>query len=387
VGKKNTTFIKINGHRYDPTSGQLLDDETTEQAPQAPRRIINDVVRVAKPSARVQSMPVAPEPVIPSQPMPKRPVMDIRPVHHVVAHQPEHTKTLMRTAVSRPAPNSQTRFKTVTRTDILAKNPTFSVIPKKAALQIDEHRQARAHRVAKSQLVRRFAPIDTTIFQPGDIIIPEHAALKFNPALLAADQQAKSQSMDVFERALARADAHQEPLVNPKQLAKQTRKQLKQASRANRQPIRHRTVSIVAASLAVLLTTGFIAYQDRSNLILHYASAEAGFHASLPSYKPSGFSVGTFHYNPGKISVAFNNNAGQQTFTLTQKPSNWDSQTLLESVVEASGKPYQTLQSDGETIYIYNNNNATWVNNGILYQLSSDDSLSTSQVLNIATSL
>ena len=47
----------------------------------------------------------------------------------------------------------------------------------------------------------------------------------------------------------------------------------------------------------------------------------------------------------------------------------------------------QTIDTAGRTVYIYGNDNASWVDNGIWYQVTSNGDLSNTDVLNIASSL
>jgi len=189
--------------------------------------------------------------------------------------------------------------------------------------------------------------------------------------------------MDIFQRALTHATAHEQPPVHPKKLARLQRS----TSRPKRPAAHRRTITLATTALAVVLLTGFIAYQNKANLTLRVASAAAGFHATLPGYKPSGFAIANFKYSVGNVAVNFHNAQTNTSYSLTQKNSNWDSQTLLDSYVATKSHTYQTLQSGGRTIYIYGNNDAAWVNNGIMYQVSSNGSLSTSDVLGIATSM
>lgn len=341
-------------------------------------RIIADVVPAGglQHAAPVVAAPaiVEPEPV---KPLLKRRVMDITPVH-IQPHRAQHASTLMRSSVKKPAPGLKKQMKAATRTDILAKKPgDITVIPKISYLHVDPKREARASRTHKSQLVRKFAPQDLLSAPAAKPALSAQAA-----AAVAVRPEARPAPhvADVFERALARADAHTE---KPQGGKKSTHKK----ERSNKRPVHHRTASIVAASVAVLLLTGFIAYQNKAAITLRYASAQAGFHASLPSYKPAGFALGRFSYHTGSISVAFKNPDSSHGFTLTQQPSNWDSQTLLDNVVAAGGQQYQAMQRSGQTIYIYGDNNAAWVNGGILYRLNSQGSLSTSQVLDVASSM
>jgi hypothetical protein len=72
---------------------------------------------------------------------------------------------------------------------------------------------------------------------------------------------------------------------------------------------------------------------------------------------------------------------------LTQTASNWDSQALKENFVATVGKDYQVVQSAGRTIYTYGDNNATWVNGGIWYKIDSAGSLTSVELVDLATSM
>lgn len=374
MAKKNTsaseTFIEINGKRYD-THGKRIT---------AQPRIIADVVPAGGGQQHVIAPVATPEPEPIQAPVaPRRRVMDITPAH-IRPHRAQTAKTLMRSAVKKPAPGLKKQLKAATRTDILARKPgEITVVPKISYLHVDPKREARASRTHKSELVHKFADQDL-VSAPA----PRHKLAPQAAAAVALQPTASVQhpSADIFERALARADAHTEKSQEEGKSLRHHKK-----ARTGKRPLHHRTPSIVAASLAVLLLTGFIAYQNKAAITLRYASAKAGFHATLPGYKPSGFALGRFSYHTGNISVAFKNSASSQSFTLSQQPSNWDSQTLLENVVAVGGRQYQAIQRQGQTIYVYGDNNAAWVSGGILYELNSQGNLSTSQLLDVASSM
>ncbi len=77
----------------------------------------------------------------------------------------------------------------------------------------------------------------------------------------------------------------------------------------------------------------------------------------------------------------------KQSFTVLQKKSNWDSQTLLENFVATSNEDYQGYQSNGRTVYVYGKGNATWVNGGIWYQIKATGDLANEQLVKIAASM
>ena len=184
----------------------------------------------------------------------------------------------------------------------------------------------------------------------------------------------REQSSDVFERALAAANSHKQPYVAVKHKTKRLRR-LSQVT------------GVLASVAAIALIVGFVAYQNSATIQLRMASSRSGITATLPAWQPSGFRLGTFSYGSGSVSVNYKNAMNGQQFTIAQKASNWDSNTLLSEYVYPNNETYDTISSAGTTIYTYGNNSATWVSGGIWYKLTSDGSLTTSQIVNIATSM
>jgi len=356
MGKTHKATIEINGKRYDVVTGALLD------APAIP------TVKAVKPSAGK--------------------VMDVqRPAaHHVKPHTPERAKTLVRSAVHKPAPSPKRQLKAQTHTGLLAKAPSVVVAPKVSVQQVDPTRLQHAKHVSKSELIQRFATQAS-----ADIVAPQtapthsqphHPIVTTTPKTSANDKQ----SLDIFERAIAKATAHEEPPFNPRKHARHLRKQARHLKHQTK-PVHHRTPSLLAASLAVLVLCAFVAWQNKPGLTLRYANAKAGFSANLPSFRPSGFAFSSFSYAPGSVGISFQNSLTHRGFKLQEQPSNWDSQTLLVNQVASNNHSYQTLSVGGRTIYIWGNNNASWVDSGVLYNLTSNGSLSTNDVLNVASSI
>lgn len=387
MAKKHTFTIEINGRRYDAVTGAPVDDASIPAI-----QPIDDVVRVSKHPATaeqplhatpaVKPITPAPAPVVKAATTP----VTVRTVHHTSAHKPQHGKTLMRKAVVKPQPELKRHTKAITRTDILAKVPQVTVAPKRSVSGISPQRQGRAEQVAKSERVSKFAPgqplfasVPPATPQPAPSVRPTIPALQ-RPLITTST----TRSMDVFQRALKHANAHEQPPFDSKKAAKSAKKHHKAQ---HSKPARHHIGAIIAVSLAVVLLTAFIAYQNKAGLILRRASAAAGFHAVLPSYEPQGYSLGNFKYSPGVVAVNYRNNATRSDYSLTQKTTHLNNQTLLTSYIAPKNPTYQTLQSGARTIYVYGDNNAAWVNNGVLYQVSSNGSLSTNDVLHIATSM
>lgn len=144
-----------------------------------------------------------------------------------------------------------------------------------------------------------------------------------------------------------------------------------------------------AAAVAVfLMLAGYVTYLNLPNIALRVAASRAGFEASLPGYKPAGFSFsGPIAYSPGQITINFSSNSDDRSFSLAQRESTWDSQSLLDNFVVRENKKYLTFQEKGLTVYVYDGSNATWVDGGIWYTISGDSLLSSEQLLKVAGSL
>ena len=152
---------------------------------------------------------------------------------------------------------------------------------------------------------------------------------------------------------------------------------------------RPRTVTILATGASVLLLVGYITYLNIPNMALRVAAARAGFEANMPGYRPNGFKFsGPISYSPGQITIKFDSNTDDRSYTITERETNWDSQSLLENFVKSETDLYSTFQERGLTVFIYDGSNAAWVNGGIWYTIAGDASLLNSeQLLKIASSL
>ena len=138
--------------------------------------------------------------------------------------------------------------------------------------------------------------------------------------------------------------------------------------------------------VSALLLVGFISYLNLPNINVKFAGARAGFTASLPAYSPSGYSFkGPVDYDSGRVVINFKSNTDNRAYAIKQEVSNWNSRTLQENFLVSNKKTFTTNQDKGRTIFIYDNN-ATWVNGGVWYQVESN-ALSSDQLLSIANSI
>ena len=399
---KTSNVIELNGKKYDALTGALLDispapSHSTYVKPLAVHAPAHGSVDgIVKGSAHHTARLAKPK-------ITKKPTA-AHTATSVAHHQPEHSKTLMRHAVKAPVITPKTPTKTVAP---LQKTlpATLAVKPKLSSDAIDLSRNKRAVAANRSHMVRRFnstAPAIATRPQHHAAATPQPAVKPAPPQQLTVihnqpQQRGHQSSLDIrrpsyaaagpqprsmeqrskalFENALASASSHEQPA--PKEShSKKVRRGAKKRSKL---------LGVAAAVATFLLLAGFIAYQNKASIELQLASAKAGFHVTTPLYKPGGFALGKLTYSPGMASVAYHN--GDKSFNVTQKQSNWDSQTLLDNYVATASNGYKGFQSNGRTVYVYGDNNATWVNGGIWYQLHADKSLDSDQLVKIAASM
>jgi hypothetical protein len=237
--------------------------------------------------------------------------------------------------------------------------------------QIAESRAPLPH-VKKSKLISHFAPMPPPDVKPGDQPPPSKPEPMFKPLKPASlahrpkSAPARRSTADLLDRAIQHATSHEQP---PHKVPK-------------RKSHKRMTGAIVAAVVLVAVAVG--AGQDYTGIKMGIADARAGFHGSLPKTLPPDYSLGTLNYGPGVISSQFQSNSGSGSYSIVQKPSNWDAQALLDNFVQPLDPNNQSVQEKGITVYLYGNHNATWVNKGVWYRLESDGSLSSNTLLKIA---
>lgn len=303
---------------------------------------------------------------------------------HQVAHKLQHAKTLRRDIVKPPTITPQKSLKLQTPTDLVRHNPdVLTVVPKLSSDVVDPARASRALAVPHSPQIERFRkqPVQRPHIHAAPIRPAHRSAAGVThrtvspPGSHQVMSTQKTVELDVFEQAIAYAKSHEQPM--PKAIGKL---KVRQSRRRHK-----KVVGAIASVIMLAFLGGFIFWQNRANIELQLASARSGVPASMPAYRPNGYAVMGMTYNPGTVTIGFSGKGGN--FTVVQKTSNWDSVTLLQNYVATSGQTYSTYQAAGRTVYIYGNENATWVNGGIWYQVNDNGQLNKSQLINLATSM
>ena len=371
--------IEINGKRYDATTGAELSETVTMKPHHHLDGVVAPAGTVYAPTKHVLHKQPKPSRTTgkPSHHAPSmRDVM--RPIakHHGPAHSPQPAQTLMRRAVTKPTVTPKTQFKAQGQASQLVSQTVLEVAPKLSATIVDNRRLKHAQVIPKSRLISRYN-MDVVIARTP--AIPARSGSVGQAATTlprASHQPAPSRpqtTADLLQRAIEQATSHRQ--VTP---------HIKRSAARNK-----RIVSVSTLALVSLVLFGFVLHQNMPNIKLDMASSKAGFAAGLPTNQPAGYSLGTLSASTGQVALQFHSNSdNNRVYNLVEKPSDWDSVTLRDMfVTNASANRYQTVQTAGRTLYLYGQQNITWVNGGIWYLVRSDGVLSNQQLIDLATSL
>lgn len=146
-------------------------------------------------------------------------------------------------------------------------------------------------------------------------------------------------------------------------------------------------LKIGAALAAIAIMGGFVWLQNSPKLAFHAAAARAGIEASLPTYIPSSYQQnGAAQVEQGQLTLNFRSPSTQEQLSITQKRTDWDSNSLRENFVSRQSDKFVAVSGQGLTIFLYNDK-ASWVNHGIWYNVSGTSKLSREQVIKVAYGL
>lgn len=263
------------------------------------------------------------------------------------------------------------RSRTLNRNIVTSKKPSIAnpVVVKKP-VQRSEHITKFGKKPQQTATPHKF------LSEPADIQATLHSAVAKTHAKQQIANSPKPRhktAQEIKHQAISQAMQNAKPA--PKHKVKEQRSKLS------------RFASISSASLAVVVLAGYFTYLNMPTLSVRVAASQAGIDASYPNYHPAGYKLnGPVAYDNGEVRMQFKANSGPQEFTLNQQKSSWDSSALLASYVAPVTEDYETFQDGGLTIYSYNNQ-ATWVNGGILYTVDSSSELSNDQIRRMATSM
>lgn len=353
MGNPQTT-IEINGKRYDARTGRIITGQsqsvqskpTSQPAKPAgqPVHVAGNIDGFARPHAVRKTAGTSPASRVQKSHTLRRSSVKKPQVVHTVTHpktHPESSPVAHQTSVTQPRPTA---------------------IPKE--------RMHRIKTTPKSRMVTRF----------------HQSELDHKPAKTkhVDAEVVKAVSTVVAEQPTAFSDAVEQATSHEMQRTKKT--PLRHRA-ANKLRISTRALNTGAFSVALVLFIGYFGYNNAPNLSMRMAAMRADVPASVPNYTPSGFSLNRqIKYKPGEVTIGYRSNSDDRNFTITQAASQWDSEALKQNFI-ASKEQVQTVQDKGKTIYIYENNNATWVDGGIWFKVEGDSLLNGEQLSRLASSL
>jgi hypothetical protein len=381
------TTIEINGQKYDAKTGKVLRHSAVNSAslpkttpsklkhPISNGKTIDGVTRnhshqnlqpgkvataLAKPQAIAHKL--------------SQVRMPAQPVHRTI----EKSRTLLRNAVKKPL-----SIAGIHSTSTLIGDQNTATTNNRRPLPAPVRTATiSAKRIVQSSTISHFGAISrnsfTKVVSSLGVAMPP-ATLEASPPLIFGKHgKTKAEKPQVFNHRIAKANYQTSPKSPSEKLAKRLSRRLK---------VKPKMAAICITILAVLCLGGFFAYQNIPSVAMRVAARGAGFNGRLPEDIPAGYSFkGPITYTKNSITLNYHSNSEDRQFTITQKPKDWTSDSLLANYLIANNLQWQTSVSDGLTIFVYNEGNATWIDKGIWFTITGEGSLSTNQLLSIASS-
>lgn len=259
--------------------------------------------------------------------------------------------------------------------------------PAKPAIQVatkQNQRIDRAQKTRRSDKIQKFSGEILTKYETPTAITPYQpkSETQMNPhetySIAVAEPKTPSKALEQHPAIEDITELHRESQQKRPSL-------MKRLAQAFAHP-QFATIGAVAACF--ILLAGYISYLNYPKLAMRVATSKAGFDAQLPRYTPAGYGFSSkIASSPGQVVVRFDSHNDATSLALAQRQTSWDSATLLENYVKPRSNNYLTFQQNGLIIYIYNGNNAAWINSGVFYTLEGNSRLSNEQLIKVATSL
>jgi hypothetical protein len=331
----NKQVITLQGKAYDAVTGA----------------VIHDVVR-PKPVHKKTTETVAKPPHTRSG------------TNHLHAHAVQPSRILMRRAVKKPGKSTKRQLHVQTA---LSHSSTTIIAPKHSVAYLDIDRLSKAQQVDKHHNVSHF---DTAMDMPVTFAaIPVRQAPQDIPAGIPPTAPPPTQTnrpVDIFEHAIENA-THFVDIASQK-------------SHFKKKARRH-ALSMAAGTLAFLLIAGFAAYQNTPGIQLKLAGIRAGVATAKPNFEASSFAYNGATAEQSRLVIGLKDSHGQ--YQLSEQKTNWSGSEMIEQVsaIDASGQTnYSMLQAGFSTVYRFGSTQATWVKNGIWYQVNGDNGLTEAQL-------
>ncbi len=220
---------------------------------------------------------------------------------------------------------------------------------------------------------------------------PEHPAVAKAPETLTTGNDLPGQvatQLEALQAQLGAAPAIMAPTdvtaLAPAAVSSPDLQQALDAAKTTKAPS---VLKVGAALAAIAIMGGFVWLQNSPKLAFRSAASKAGIEASLPTYIPSSYHQnGPATVGDGQLTLDFRSPSSDDPLRISQKKTAWDSNSLRENFITRQSDNYVAVSGQGLTIFLYNDN-ASWVNHGIWYNVSGTAKLSREQILKVAYGL
>lgn len=333
--------IRLQGKAYDAVTGSLVRGTAQEASS-----------RHADPTIRSSQ-------AHPSSTHPQRSGVNPLKAHAV---QPAHT--LMRRAVQKPG---QSLKRQVHVQSALTHPGAAAITVKHSVSHVDPERLSKAQQIQKYYKVNRFGEQTDIAIKFAPIPVqPLPDTIPSNDPPATPPPMPTNKPVDIFEHALANATNFVDLQAHKQYFKKKTRRHM---------------LSVASGALALLLIAGFAAYQNTPGLQIKVAGYRAGVATATPNFAASGFAYNGTKADHARLVIGLKGNGAN--YQLSEQSTNWSGQDMIDQVssVNASGEAnYTTLQAANSTVYRLSGSQATWVKDGIWYQVSGTKSLTDTQL-------
>ncbi len=358
VCQRDTSPIKIGGQIYCSICGGTIGPDSDQPTPAA-RRLSLDL------SARTRTNVLTAKPT--TKPIPPT---HIRASGAEALHARVKPSRVLDLRKSSATPDTIKQATQPTH-DTPAAPPNSTAHERHQAKFVERFEKAR--QITRSPSINKFAG-DIRTSQPSPAVVPspKPAPQQHNelPVLAATHHEAMSR--------LPRNTPAPTPIPSTPKADPAWRPHLDLSPSNNRK---------LATAAAVVLMGGYVWLQNYPKLALQSANNKAGLSASMPAFLPSSYSLTATDTSPGLVTLNFTSPSATEALKIAQARTTWDTSSLLDNFVSKNTDDYATVQGQGLTIYLFNNNHVTWVNHGIWYSIEGAGRLSREQILKIAYSL
>ena len=296
-----------------------------------------------------------------------KPISQVSKTPVATKHAPKPSSTLMRTAVKKPS-NQTIRVQAV----VADETPELQhiIAPKLSISTVSPLRSERAEQTQRSVKVSRFGEGEAE----NKLDKVEHVPVQLAPEAPedtepAAPEPKRTTTPDMFVQAIANASHFVD---------------LKEHHTKQRRAAKRHAVSMATGFAALLVIAGFAAYINMPGLQIRIAGIQAGVSAIQPDFQKAGFAYGGVEAVDGKRVIGLKANGND--YKLLERSTNWDGETMIKTVssVGANGSPnYTEVKVGTNTVYRFNEKQATWVKDGTWYHLSGDAAISDSQLASL----